>query len=146
MLWQEKDGVRKYHLVKWADVCQPRDQGGLGLTNLDVKNTSLLCKWLWRLENEEGTWQNVLKFKYLKKGTLTQDRKYIGCFKQKAKRPGHMYKGQKFKYIGCSQFWSGLMEVKHFFIVAAKEFWEMGVKQGFGKMCGLEKNHCAWSF
>jgi hypothetical protein len=44
VLWQEKDGVRKYHLVKWADVCQPRDQGGLGLTNLDVKNISLLCK------------------------------------------------------------------------------------------------------
>jgi hypothetical protein len=37
VLWQEREGVRKYHLVKWPNVCQPRDQGGLGLTNLEVK-------------------------------------------------------------------------------------------------------------
>lgn len=32
MVWKEKDGVRKYHLVNWLDVCQPRDQGWLGIT------------------------------------------------------------------------------------------------------------------
>lgn len=26
LVWQEKDVVRKYHLVNWADVCRPRDR------------------------------------------------------------------------------------------------------------------------
>ena len=72
MVWQERDGVRKYHLVKWVDVCQPRDQGGLGITNLEIKNISLLCKWLWRLENEEGDWQEMIRAKYLSRKTLVQ--------------------------------------------------------------------------
>jgi hypothetical protein len=90
MLWQEKQGVKKYHLVRWPDVCQPKDQGGLGISNLEYRNTSLLCKWLWRLENDDGLWQQLLRAKYLKKVTLTQ------C---------------KHKPTD-SHFWSGLMSVK----------------------------------
>jgi hypothetical protein len=56
-------------------------------------NINLLCKWLWKLENEEGLWQNVLKNKYLQNGTLA-----------------HMDAKP-----GCSQFWSGLMQVKNIF-------------------------------
>ena len=29
LLWQEKLGVRKYHLVWWPDICRPRDLVGL---------------------------------------------------------------------------------------------------------------------
>jgi hypothetical protein len=54
-----------------GQICLSRDQEGLDLISLDIKNIILLCKWLWRLENEEGAWQNVLMFQYLKKGTLT---------------------------------------------------------------------------
>jgi hypothetical protein len=50
MLWQEKEGVKKYHMVRWPHVYQPKDEGGLGISNLEYGNTSLLCKWLWRLE------------------------------------------------------------------------------------------------
>jgi hypothetical protein len=27
MLWKEKQNVKKYHLVKWVDVCRPKVQG-----------------------------------------------------------------------------------------------------------------------
>jgi hypothetical protein len=27
-------------------------------------NISLLCKWRWLLESEEGLWQNIVKIKY----------------------------------------------------------------------------------
>lgn len=67
LLWQEDKGKKKYHLVNWDEICQPKDQGGLGVTDLDVKNISLLCKWLWKLENEEGDWQEVIRSKYVKK-------------------------------------------------------------------------------
>jgi hypothetical protein len=51
----------------------------------------LLSKWIIKLINEDGLWQQLLKNKYLKGRTLSQvDRKK-----------------------GDSQFWSGLMEVKN---------------------------------
>jgi hypothetical protein len=49
-------GVRR-----WTDVCQPKDLGGLGATSIIVKNISLLCKWIWKLENEDGLWQKVIR-------------------------------------------------------------------------------------
>ena len=27
MLWQEEGGAKKYHLVKWEDVCRPKEMG-----------------------------------------------------------------------------------------------------------------------
>jgi hypothetical protein len=33
LAWHENEDRRKYHLVKWAVVCQPKDQGGLGVLN-----------------------------------------------------------------------------------------------------------------
>ncbi|WVZ96532.1 hypothetical protein U9M48_042161 [Paspalum notatum var. saurae] len=39
--------------------------GGLGITDLRIKNKCLLSKWLFKLLNEEGIWQNSLRNKYL---------------------------------------------------------------------------------
>jgi hypothetical protein len=33
-------------------------------------NISLLCKWWWRLEKEEGLWQQILNHKYMKDQTI----------------------------------------------------------------------------
>jgi hypothetical protein len=33
-------------------------------------NISLLCKWWWRLENESGLWQDVVRAKYLQNATI----------------------------------------------------------------------------
>ena len=51
---QEK---RKYRLVKWSIVCQPTEQGGLGVIDLRVQNQCLLTKWLVKLCNEDDIWQ-----------------------------------------------------------------------------------------
>jgi hypothetical protein len=42
--WQSDDQKRKYRLAKWSILCQPKDQGGLGIHDLDVKNTALLSE------------------------------------------------------------------------------------------------------
>jgi hypothetical protein len=47
-------------------VCRLRDQGGLGIEVLDVKNICLLSKWLFKIINKEGMWQELLCNKYLK--------------------------------------------------------------------------------
>jgi hypothetical protein len=89
--WQADNHKKKYRLVKWNIICQPKDQGGLRVKNLDVQNQCLMSKWLFKLINEEGLWQTLLKRKYLKDLPL-------GSVERKP---------------GDSQFWSGLMKVKH---------------------------------
>jgi hypothetical protein len=54
----------------------------------------LLSKWLFKLMNEDGQWQQILRKKYLTNQTL----------------------GQVQKRSGDSQFWTGLMNVKLYFL------------------------------
>lgn len=91
--WQEDQGIRKYHLVNWQEICSPKDQGGLGILDLDIMNKAMLGKWLWKLETEKGWWQEILKSKYLQKKLLSEV-----TFKN-----------------GDSHFWHGLMEIKDLF-------------------------------
>jgi hypothetical protein len=41
------------------------EKRGLGIKNLRKMNISLLCKWWWMLENENGLWQEIVKMKYV---------------------------------------------------------------------------------
>ena len=75
-------------------MCQPKDQGGLEITNLAIKNICMLSKWIFKLMNEDGIWQQLLHNKYLGSKSLTQVQ----------------YKP------GDSQFWTGLMKVKSEFL------------------------------
>ena len=71
--WQNDDLKRKYRLAKWDIICRPKDQGGLGIENLEVKNRCLLSKWLFKLSSEtEATWAQILRSKYLHSKTLAQ--------------------------------------------------------------------------
>jgi hypothetical protein len=81
----------KYILSKWNIICRPKDQGGLGIEVLELKNKCLLSKWLFKLLSEEGMWQQLLFNKYLKNKTLAQ---------VEAKPTD-------------SSFWKGLMHVKN---------------------------------
>ena len=72
MIWNENENKKKYHLVKWETVCLPKESGGLGVLDLGTMNKSLLCKWLWKLDNTEGTWQELLRSKYLHNQVLSQ--------------------------------------------------------------------------
>lgn len=54
LLWQEDQGVRKYHLVSWPIVCQPKDQGGLGVVDLTIKNILFFRKMV--VETGEWKW------------------------------------------------------------------------------------------
>jgi hypothetical protein len=67
--------------------------GGLGIIDLDLQNKCLLSKWLFKLINEEGTWQSILCNKYLINKTITQVE--------------HM--------PGDSHFWASLLGVKDIF-------------------------------
>lgn len=53
-------------------MCQPKDQGDLGIQDLDIKKTALLSKWLFKLLATDGTWQEILRNKYLGSKPLSQ--------------------------------------------------------------------------
>jgi hypothetical protein len=63
--WQIDGQKKKYRLMKWSIMCQPKDQGGLGIQNLEIQNQCHLSKWLFKLINEERLWQTILQNKYL---------------------------------------------------------------------------------
>ena len=88
--WKSSTGKKKYRLSRWNIMCRPKDQGGLGIEVLDIKNRTLLSKWLFRILHEEGVWHELLSNKYLKDKTLSQ---------VEAKPTD-------------SPFWKGLMKVK----------------------------------
>jgi hypothetical protein len=97
--------------TKWEVVCTPKDQGGLGVLNLEVHNKCLLSKWLFKLINGDEVWQQILRNKYLRDKTLTQVQYMPGDY----------------------QFWAGLMKVKGEFLSLGKfdlgdgsqmRFWE----------------------
>ena len=70
--WQRDSEKKKYRLVKWSIVCRPKDHGGLGVHDLEVKNSALLGKWMFKLLTEDGVWQQLIHNKYLKDKTLAQ--------------------------------------------------------------------------
>jgi hypothetical protein len=92
--WQGNENKRKYRLAKWNILCQPQDQGGLGILDLNMINTTLLSKWLYKLLTSDGMWQQLLC------------NKYVG-----SKPLSHV----QWK-LGDSHFWSGLMKVKPTFL------------------------------
>ena len=113
-------------------VCRPKDQGGLGVQDLQVKNDALLSKWLFKLLTEDGVWQTLLRNKYLGQKALSQ----------------------AYWKPGDSHFWSGLMAVKkhvfHFGSLLIKDgseicFWEdmwLGNATLQEQDAGLYRNVC----
>jgi hypothetical protein len=43
-LFLQGDSEKKNRLIKWSIECKPKDQGGLGVHDLQVKNSALLGK------------------------------------------------------------------------------------------------------
>ncbi|XP_058784562.1 uncharacterized protein LOC131659376 [Vicia villosa] len=59
------DLVKSIHWICWDTVCKPREEGGLGVRNVEIMNAALISKWKWRILTEkEAVWCNVLKARY----------------------------------------------------------------------------------
>jgi hypothetical protein len=58
--WQHDSQKKKYRLTKWSIMCQPKDQGGLGIQNLEIQDKCLLCKLIFKLINEDVLWRTIL--------------------------------------------------------------------------------------
>ncbi|KAE8800176.1 retrotransposon unclassified [Hordeum vulgare] len=64
--WQAGDGRPKYHMVKWADICLPKDRGRLAILASRRMNVALMLRWVWRItRGDGGLWLRLLEDKYL---------------------------------------------------------------------------------
>jgi hypothetical protein len=68
--WQGGGTKKKYHLVRWEKICKSKRKVGLGIKNLRKMNVSLLSKWWWKLENKNGLWQEIVRYKYLRNNSI----------------------------------------------------------------------------
>ncbi|KAE8808716.1 hypothetical protein D1007_14799 [Hordeum vulgare] len=90
--WQAGDGRPKYHMVKWADVCVPKDRGGLGIPASRRMNVALMLRWVWRiLQGDGGLWLQLIEAKYLR------GRPLLAC-----------------SLANGSQFWKSIQSIKHY--------------------------------
>jgi hypothetical protein len=78
------------------------DQEGLEIDVLQIKNKCLLSKWLYKLQTDEGVWQELLRNKYLHSKSLSEV----------TVKPND------------SPFWKGFMKVKEKFL--SKGFFKVG--------------------
>jgi hypothetical protein len=70
--WESDRHKRKYRLTKWNIICRTKDHIELGIEVLEIKNKCLLIKWMYKLLNENGVWEELLQNKYLPSHTLSQ--------------------------------------------------------------------------
>jgi hypothetical protein len=65
--WEGTGEKCKHHWVSWSEVCMPKEQGGLGITNTKIMNIALMVKWIWRLFSEDpnsSLWHQINRAKY----------------------------------------------------------------------------------
>ena len=59
-LWQggKSNGKKKFHLVSWEVVCNPKNCGGTGIRDPTRMNLALEAKIIWRIvTGEKGRWK-----------------------------------------------------------------------------------------
>ncbi|GJU50290.1 RNA-directed DNA polymerase, eukaryota, reverse transcriptase zinc-binding domain protein [Tanacetum coccineum] len=54
-LWNHGETSKGNAKVAWKNICKPKDQGGLGLKNLQVWNKALLAKHVWNIATKKDT-------------------------------------------------------------------------------------------
>ena len=64
-LWGKEETRKKWALVSWEKIFKPRNQGGLGLDDLEILNKAFGAKLWWRwVKDPKAQWESILKEKY----------------------------------------------------------------------------------
>ncbi|KAL9664872.1 hypothetical protein QQ045_020281 [Rhodiola kirilowii] len=67
-LWRGNCDKKGGHLVKWDQVCKEKEEGGLGLKNLEVMNCAMVLNQMWgKKGGRPSLWSEWLE-KYWRKG------------------------------------------------------------------------------
>nr|BAE79385.1 unnamed protein product [Ipomoea batatas] len=79
-LWGHDTNTRKLHSVNWAEICKPRNEGGLGLRMARDFNRAFLTKMAWQIfSNIDKLWVKVLREKYVKNADFLHLQSQSNC-------------------------------------------------------------------
>ncbi|KAL2228339.1 UNVERIFIED_CONTAM: hypothetical protein Sindi_1813600 [Sesamum indicum] len=67
--WGTTTDHRKIHWTKWAFICYPCEEGGLGIRNIRDTVTAFSHKLWWRLRQNNSLWASFTISRYCKKST-----------------------------------------------------------------------------
>ena len=69
--WGHNPGERKFHLINWDTLCQPKARGGLGLKKSSLVNQAMIAKQYWRIQNYPNSLMaKTFKAKYFPTSSL----------------------------------------------------------------------------
>ncbi|KAK1326095.1 hypothetical protein QJS10_CPA01g01534 [Acorus calamus] len=70
-LWGGEEGKKKIHAVCWADVCLPKEEGGLGFKRIGEWNRDAMGKRFWEIVfNNCSLWASWMKARYCKRKSV----------------------------------------------------------------------------
>lgn len=68
-LWGNVGKERYLTLIAWHNVCQHKENGGLGIRDLGLFNKALMLKIVWQVAaNEDKLWVQIMRAKYFPRG------------------------------------------------------------------------------
>lgn len=100
-IWGSTSDARKCHLISGESICRPKEEGGLGFSNLRMVNRSFLMKLCWNLmTNHKALWVELVRAKYSYGRSILPNMK-LGS------RPSHLWRGmiQSWPYIEQDPSW-----------------------------------------
>ncbi|CAK8574433.1 unnamed protein product [Lathyrus sativus] len=64
-IWGDTENKKKFHVVDWKMVTRPKNEGGMGIRNLEIINRACLTKLGWQLHNgNDKLWCKVVLGEY----------------------------------------------------------------------------------
>ena len=64
-LWGGDNDHKKIPWVKWADICLPKTDGGLGIKDILKFNVALMGRWIWAFaSDQQQLWATIINSKY----------------------------------------------------------------------------------
>ncbi|XP_058750811.1 uncharacterized protein LOC131623820 [Vicia villosa] len=72
-LWRGVEGGQCVNWVSWKVVGKSREEGGLGIRDIDSMNVSLVMKWKWRILMEDNAvWCDLLRYRWCGEQALSE--------------------------------------------------------------------------